>query len=117
LAKIDLLATNGLRIGPRVWELALFDCEDELGARPEVERYRSIVLELGVDRRGLLQVRIDPRRGLPEEKATVSPRRAGPDPTALDENDSVAALGSVSREGEAGEPSADDDCFPAQLGV
>ena len=100
-----------------MWKLALVDGEDELGARPEVERYRSIVLQLGVDRRGLLQVLIDPRRRLPEEKASVSPRRAGPDPTALDENDPVAALGGVSRDGEAGEPSADDDRFPGQLGV
>jgi hypothetical protein len=117
LAKIDLLASNGLSIGSRVWELALLGGENELGARPEVERYRSFVLQLGVDRGGLLQVRIDPRRRLPEEKATVSPRRAGPDPTPLDENDFVAALGGVSRDGEAGEPSADDDRLPGQLGV
>jgi len=100
-----------------VWKLALIDGEDELGARPEIERYRSIVLQLGVDRRGLLQVLVDPSRRLPEEKASVSPRRAGPDSTALDENDSVSALSGVPRHGEAGEPSADDDCFPGQLGV
>jgi hypothetical protein len=117
LAKIDLLAADGLRIDPRVWELALFDCEDELGARAEVERYRSIVLQLGINRCGLLQVLIDPRRGLPEEETSVSPGRAGADPTTLDDNDSVAALGGVSRDREAGEPSADDDRFSGQLGV
>ena len=100
-----------------MWELALVNCEDELGARPEVERYRPVLLQLGVDRRGLLQMLVDPRRRLPEEEASVTPGRAGPDPTALDENDSVAALGGVPRDGEAGEPSADDDRFPGQLGV
>jgi hypothetical protein len=60
---------------------------------------------------------VDPRRRLPEEEASVSPGRPGPDPTALDENDPVAALGRVPRDGEAGEPSADDDRFPGQLGV
>jgi hypothetical protein len=117
LTEVDCLAADGLRIGPCVWKLALFNCEDELGARPEIERYRPVLLQLRVDRRGLLQVLVDPRRRLPEEEASVPPGRAGPDSTSLDENDFVAALGGVPCDGEAGEPSADDDRFPGQLGV
>jgi len=117
LAEIDFLTPDGVGVGPRVWELALVNCEDELGARPEVERYRPVLLQLRVDRRGLLQVLVDPRRRLPEEETSVSPGRAGPDPTSLDENDFVSALGGVPRDREAGQPSADDDRFPGQLGV
>ena len=117
LVEVDFLAADGLGIGPRVWELVLVDCEDELGARPEVERYRPLLLQLRVDRSGFLQVLVDPRRGLPEEETSVSPGRARTDPSTLDENDSVAALGGVSCDGEAGEAPADDDRFPGQLGV
>jgi hypothetical protein len=98
-------------------ELAFLHREDELGARPEVEGYRPIGLQLGVDRQGLIQVLVDPRRRLAEEKAAVSPGRAGPDPTALDEDDSVAPLGGIARDREAGKSSADDDRLPGQLGL
>ena len=60
---------------------------------------------------------VDPRRRLPEEETSVTPGRTGPDPIPLDQNNSVAALGGVPGDGEAGEPSADDDRFPGQLGV
>jgi len=60
---------------------------------------------------------VDPRRRLSEEEASVPPGPAGPDSTSLDKNDFVAAVGGVPRNGEAGEPSADDDRFPGQLGV
>jgi hypothetical protein len=117
LTEINFLAADGLGVGPRVRKLTLFNRKDELGARPEVERYRPVLLQLGIDRRRLLQVLVDPRRRLPEEETSVSPGRAGPDPTPLDQNDFVAALGRVPCDGEAGEPSADDDRFPRQLGV
>ena len=117
LTEIDFPAADGLGIGPRVWKLVLFNCEDELGARPEVERYRPVLLQLRIDLDRLLQVLVDPRRRLAEEETSIAPGRAGADPTPLDKNDFVAALGGVPRDREAGEPSADDDRFPGQLGV
>jgi hypothetical protein len=74
-------------------------------------------LQLGVDRRGLLEVLVDPGRRLAKEEAPVSPRRTRTDPSALDERDPLTELGGIASDREAGEPAADDDSFPGQLGL
>jgi hypothetical protein len=87
--------------------------------RAEVEGDRPLGLQLGVDRGRLGEELVDPRRGLAEEEAAVSPGRSRADPGPLDDEDALAALGEEARERAAGEAGARDDDVgrPSQPGV
>jgi hypothetical protein len=100
-----------------VIQLLRLDGEDELGTRLEVERDRALLLELGVDAYGLLEVRLDPARRLAEDEASVPAGGSCSDPSPLDEDDAVAALGEEPRDREAGDSAADDDGAARQLSV
>jgi hypothetical protein len=97
-----------------VWKLGLLDGEQEHRPLAQVERHRP-VLQLAVDLERLGEQLVDPRRGLREEEAAVSTRRAGADSARIDEEDIGACFGEEACGRAAGEAGADDDCVVLQV--
>ncbi len=115
-ARVVLGAADRGRVGAGVLELGLLGGEEQHRPRPELERDGPAGLELGVDRRRLGQELVDPRGGLPEEEAAVSPARPRADRAALDTDDRFAALSEVTRDGAPGQAAARDDRIGAPRG-
>jgi hypothetical protein len=96
-------------------ELCFFDRYEKHRPGPEVERNRSVFLELRVDGRRLREKLVDPGCGLAEQEAAVAPGGACSDASRLDDDDLLAGLGEKARDGTAGEPRSDDDRIGGQL--
>jgi hypothetical protein len=91
-----------------VVELGLLDREQEHGPLPQVERDRAL-LELPVPGERLVEQLADPRGRLAEEEAAVSPRGAGADAAAVDDEDVLARGREQTRRRAAGDAGSDDD--------
>jgi hypothetical protein len=92
-----------------VRKLRLLDGEHEERPGAQVERNLAILLERPVPRHRLVEELVDPAGRLAKEEAAVSPRRAGADAAAVDDQDALAGLGERARRRAAGDAGSDDD--------
>jgi hypothetical protein len=104
-----LLRADRLGVGARVRELGLLGRDEEQRLVAEVERDRTVLGELAVDRRRLVEALADPRGRLAEEVAAVAAGRLAGQVAALDEDDPAARLGERAGGRAAGETAPEDD--------
>jgi hypothetical protein len=91
-----------------VVELVLLHSQEQHRPGAKVERDGALCLERGVPRDRLREELVDPRGGLAEEEAAVSPGGAGADPAAVKEDDVGAGLREGARRSAAGDAGSDD---------
>jgi hypothetical protein len=92
-----------------VRELGLLDRDQEHRPLAQVERHGALLLEPPVPEDRLGEELADPARRLAEEEAAVPAGRSGPDPAAVDDEDTLARLRERAPRRAAGDSGSDDD--------
>ena len=90
-------------------KLRLLDGKKQHGPCPEVERDRTLGLELAIPLDRLAEELADPAGRLAEEKAAVSPRGTGADSAPVDHEDALPGGREGTCRRAAGDAGSDDD--------